>query len=98
MVRSWRNTPEIREKMFSQHVIQPEEHARWFASIQGDDSKQFFIALSQGKPVGMMSFTGIKDGAAEWGFYKSPDAPSGTGKQLLCESLVLGFEYLALAK
>ncbi|MDD1783059.1 UDP-2,4-diacetamido-2,4,6-trideoxy-beta-L-altropyranose hydrolase [Enterovibrio sp. ZSDZ35] len=96
MVRNWRNAPEIREKMFSQHVIQPEEHERWFASIQGDESKQFFIALSQGKPVGMMSFTGIKDGTAEWGFYKSPDAPAGTGKQLLYESLVLGFECLGL--
>ncbi|KKD59474.1 pseudaminic acid cytidylyltransferase [Grimontia sp. AD028] len=98
MVRGWRNDPGVREMMFTQHEISAEEHERWFAKASTDATKQFFIAHAEGTPVGMVSFTEIErqSNTAEWGFYKSPEAPSGTGFTLLFEALHLGFDKLRL--
>lgn len=98
MVRGWRNAPSIREMMFTQHEISAEEHERWFAKASIDTTKQFYIAMSEAIPVGMVSFTDIEKqtNTAEWGFYKSPEAPSGTGSAMLSEALGLGFNDLGL--
>ena len=29
---AWRNQPEVARWMYSDHVISPDEHARWFAA------------------------------------------------------------------
>ncbi|WP_188008508.1 UDP-2,4-diacetamido-2,4,6-trideoxy-beta-L-altropyranose hydrolase [Grimontia hollisae] len=98
MVRSWRNAPHVRNKMFTQHEISAEEHERWFANASSDTANQFFIAMSEDTPVGMVSFTNIErqTNTAEWGFYKSPEAPAGTGFAMLSEALSLGFKNLGL--
>ena len=35
---AWRNSEAVRPYMYSDHLISPEEHARWFAGIAGDPS------------------------------------------------------------
>ncbi|WP_394210463.1 UDP-4-amino-4,6-dideoxy-N-acetyl-beta-L-altrosamine N-acetyltransferase [Enterovibrio calviensis] len=98
MVREWRNDPAVRQFMFTQHDINAEEHRCWFTGIADDQTKRFLIALIDETPIGMVSFTHIDatSGSAEWGFYKDPGSPTGTGIHLLQAALVYGFTDLAL--
>ena len=35
-ILAWRNSPDVRAYMYTDHVISPDEHARWFAGIPDD--------------------------------------------------------------
>lgn len=80
IVLSWRNHPKVRSVMFSNHEIEPEEHATWFKNCLADASRKMVIFESDGSPRG---FTNLRIDSmshnAEWGFYVAPDAPKGTG-------------------
>jgi UDP-4-amino-4,6-dideoxy-N-acetyl-beta-L-altrosamine N-acetyltransferase len=92
IVLSWRNHPDVRRFMLSQHVISPYEHAEWFRRSSDDPRRRLYVLTSHGRPSGFASLIGVKTGGiADWGFYISPDAPRGTGSVL--GSLVLGVAF-----
>jgi UDP-4-amino-4,6-dideoxy-N-acetyl-beta-L-altrosamine N-acetyltransferase len=83
MVLSWRNHPDVRRFMFTQHEIRPDEHAAWFAKQSVDESKRLLIFECDGVPLGFASLSRLGDSDAwDWGFYLSPAAPKGTGRLL----------------
>lgn len=99
IVLHWRNHPEIREFMFTQHEISQDEHRSWFqkASISPDIKLLMFEIDSM--PLGFLTFTKkVQSSVADWGFYVSPDAPKGTGTQLGHAGLEYGFTELHLHK
>lgn len=99
LVRSWRNNPEVRRFMLTQHEISPEEHQSWFARVKQDESRCQLVAESGDLPVGYVQFSGVSlGGVADWGFYIAPQAPKGTGKAMGAAALDYGFSVLSLHK
>ncbi|MCE1115137.1 MULTISPECIES: UDP-4-amino-4,6-dideoxy-N-acetyl-beta-L-altrosamine N-acetyltransferase [Pseudomonas] len=82
-VLMWRNHPEVRRYMYTQHEITLEEHARWFAKASRDSARHLLVFECDDTPLGFVSIheTG-RGGVADWGFYASADAPQGTGRLL----------------
>jgi UDP-4-amino-4,6-dideoxy-N-acetyl-beta-L-altrosamine N-acetyltransferase len=98
-VLSWRNHPEVRRYMYTQHAISLEEHARWFARVSQDPERHLLVFEIDKSPLGFISIHPIASGGiADWGFYAAPDAPKGTGRALGQAALRYAFEAACLHK
>lgn len=99
LVLSWRNHPDVRKYMYTQHEITLEEHTAWFKSASCDDSRHLLIFEQKHIPLGFISIKEInKNGVADWGFYLSPDALKGTGQFLGRTALNYAFHSASLHK
>ena len=99
MVLAWRNHPEVRRFMFTQHEISLEEHTQWFMRAVQDNTRSLLIVQEQGSPIGYVQFSNVEPcGVADWGFYARPDAPKGTGRKLGTLALGHAFGQLELHK
>ena len=99
MVLAWRNHPEVRRFMFTQHEIDLAEHTQWFYRAVQDDTRQLLIVQELGIPIGYVQFNNVVPGGiADWGFYVRPNAEKGTGKKLGTLALDYAFERLKLHK
>lgn len=98
-VLGWRNHPEVRRYMYTQHEITLEEHSRWFERATQDRSRQLLIFEKEAVPLGFINIHQIATGGvADWGFYAAPDAPKGTGRQLGQAALQYAFKSAGLHK
>lgn len=98
-VLRWRNHPNVRCYMYTQHEIGLEEHARWFANASRDPDRHLMIFESKGVPLGFINFHRKGGGGiAEWGFYVAPDAPKGTGRALGRVALHYAFDVAGFEK
>lgn len=99
MVLSWRNHPEVRCHMYTQHEISMDEHQRWFELSSQDPRKHLLIYEVAGVPRGFINFTQTSQGGiAEWGFYVSPGTSKGSGRELGRTALQHAFGELQLHK
>ena len=99
MILAWRNNPEVRGFMLTQHEITLEEHRQWFARVKIDKNQQQLIVMDGPVPLGFVQFNPIsQDGIADWGFYTRPDAPKGSGNKLGEAALIYSFNILGLNK
>lgn len=100
-VLAWRNAPEIRQSMFSAHVISEAEHRAWFERMQRDPQARWFVHESlDGVADGVVYFSQYapEQRTAFWGFYCAPAAPKGTGTLLAIEALDHAFGPMRLHK
>ena len=98
-VLAWRNHPEVRRYMYTQHEIALEEHRAWFNRASCDSSKHLLIFEVNGSARGFVSFiVRAVPGIADWGFYIAPEAEKGTGRQLGQTALDYAFQSLHLHK
>jgi UDP-4-amino-4,6-dideoxy-N-acetyl-beta-L-altrosamine N-acetyltransferase len=99
MVLTWRNHPEVRRFMLTQHEISLREHTQWFHSALQDTTRRLLIVQENDTPIGYVQFSGVAPGAiADWGFYALPDAPKGTGLKIGTSALDHAFGQLKLHK
>lgn len=99
MVLKWRNHPDVRRYMYTQHEIGPEEHRQWFERASQDTTKHLLIFEVANTPIGFVNVTQHQQGLiADWGFYLAPDAPRGSGYQLGQAVLHFVFSELGLHK
>jgi UDP-4-amino-4,6-dideoxy-N-acetyl-beta-L-altrosamine N-acetyltransferase len=99
LVLSWRNCPEVRRYMYTQHEISIEEHARWFNRASQDPERHLLMFEIDNMPRGFINIHQIASGGiADWGFYTAPDAPKGTGQTLGRLALRYAFETAQLHK
>jgi len=77
----WRNHPDVRRFMYTQHVITLEEHLSWFEKVSQNPKQHLMLYCENQQPLAFCQFT-VYQHLAEWGFYLSPDAPAGTGTRL----------------
>lgn len=99
MVLAWRNHPDIRRCMLTQHEISLEEHRAWFERAREDSSRCLLVAEERGTPFGFVHFSGVRAaGVADWGFYAAPGAPKGAGTKLGASALDVAFRELQLHK
>lgn len=98
-VLAWRNHPEVRRYMLTQHEISLEEHSRWFAKATKDPVRHLLVYEQNAVPIGFINIHQIASGGiANWGFYASPNAPKGTGRQLGHTTLHFAFHEAGLHK
>lgn len=95
----WRNHPDVRRYMYSQHEISLEEHARWFSRVSQDPGRHLLVFEVNRTARGFLQIHQIASGGiADWGFYADPDAPKGTGRALGDAALRYAFDTLGLHK
>ena len=98
-VLAWRNHPDVRRYMYTQHEITLDEHQRWFERTLPDPTKHLLIFEVNRQPLGFVNFNETGNGGiADWGFYAAPDAPKGSGRQLGHAALSHAFTDLKLHK
>lgn len=99
LVLAWRNHPDVRRYMYTQHEISHDEHQQWFERANADPKKHLLIFVVAHQPLGFVHFTNTNSGGvADWGFYTAPDAPKGSGRQLGIAALNHAFGQLELHK
>lgn len=99
LVLAWRNHPDVRRFMYTQHEISLEEHSRWFERASADTKRHLLVFEQEGIARGFANLHEIATGGiAEWGFYVAPDAPRGTGRQLGAHALAHAFVTLGMHK
>ena len=99
LVLAWRNHPDVRRNMYTQHEITLDEHQRWFERTMPDPKKHLLIFEQNQHPLGFVNFNETGNGGiADWGFYVAPDAPKGSGRQLVRAALNHAFTRLKLHK
>ena len=59
-IRSWRNLPEIRKYMYTDHVITPEEHDAWFQRVTSDPTCKYWIIVCDAGIVGLVNLYAIR--------------------------------------
>lgn len=98
-VLAWRNHPEVRRYMLTQHEISLDEHRQWFAVAEKDATRRLLIVEEAELPLGLVHFRGVDRGSiAEWGFYAAIGATKGAGTKLGTAALNFAFHTLELHK
>ena len=99
MILAWRNHPEVRRYMFTQHEISLEEHARWFERSSRDERRRLMIFEADGVACAFVNLAQAGNGDVwDWGFYVAPGSPRGTGRRLGRASLHEAFSTLKIHK
>ena len=78
---AWRNQPEIAAWMYSDHLITPEEHARWFAGALADARRRYWVIEADGAPVGLANLYDLapEHGRCAWAYYLADPSTRGQG-------------------
>ncbi|HUO22778.1 MAG TPA: UDP-4-amino-4,6-dideoxy-N-acetyl-beta-L-altrosamine N-acetyltransferase [Caulobacteraceae bacterium] len=99
---AWRNSPDVAAYMYSDHAISPEEHARWFAGVDGDARRDYRVIEIDGAPAGLANFYDIEpaQGRAAWAYYLAEPSARGKGAGGFVEFLMIerAFGELCLTK
>lgn len=66
-----RNQENVRNNMYTNHIITEDEHIGWIARLKGADHTKFFAVFLDGKIIGGISLTAISrpNKRADWAFY-----------------------------
>lgn len=98
-VLKWRNHPDIRRFMLSQHEITPAEHRAWFDRASRDETRALLVIEEYSRPLGCVIFSGVqKNATADWSFYSAPKNPAGTGTRICAAALDFAFNELGVHK
>jgi len=94
----WRNSADVRPYMYTDHLISPEEHERWFAGLWGDETRRYWIIELDGKPVGLANLYDIdrRNQRSAWAYYLADPAVRGLGVGSYVEYWVLEYVFEAL--
>lgn len=99
---AWRNLPDIRRWMYTDHEISADEHARWLEAASRDPSRKYWIIELDGRPVGLANLADIAlaHRKATWAYYLADPAVRGRGVGAYVEYLVIEhvFSELKLGK
>lgn len=98
-ILEWRNHPDIRRYMFSQHKISEWEHLNWYEVYSMDETKDALIFEVNEVATGFMQFNSDRlNNCADWGFYMAPTAARGFGVAMGRLGLEYAFVQLGLNK
>ncbi|MEW6049509.1 MAG: UDP-4-amino-4,6-dideoxy-N-acetyl-beta-L-altrosamine N-acetyltransferase [Candidatus Zixiibacteriota bacterium] len=101
LVLHWRNQPHIRQNMYTDHTITPDEHAAWFAGVSADGSSVPQLFECEKRPLGVVNFSDFArhDERCRWGFYiGEPGARKGLGTVLGILAMEFAFGSLGMRK
>lgn len=99
LVLSWRNHPEVSKYMYTRQKITSREHQRWFERAQKSDAMHLLIFENMSEPCGFIQFCEKNNSRVfDWGFYLSPNAALGSGKELGKHALTYAFNKIGAHK
>lgn len=99
LILRWRNHPDVRGCMLSQHEISMAEHSSWFDRSAKDKTRALFIIEEAGRAIGCVIFSNVGIGStADWSFYADPDSAPGTGRKVCASALEVAFNELKVHK
>ena len=80
-ILAWRNSPDVRAYMYTDHVIPESEHARWWAGVPGDARRRYWIIEANGQPVGLANLADIDRHRRQcaWAYYLADPSVRGMG-------------------
>ena len=94
----WRNRPEVSAYMYTDHLISPEEHARWFEGAVKAPDRRYWIIEMDLDPVGLANLAGIDEARrrCEWAYYLAEPSVRGRGVGAAVEFTVIDHVFAAL--
>jgi UDP-4-amino-4,6-dideoxy-N-acetyl-beta-L-altrosamine N-acetyltransferase len=97
-IRLWRNLPQIRRCMLTDHVISPEEHAAWFERVFGNPRYRHWMIRCDEEDVGLLYLYDIDDRNRRcyWGFYVAGSSVRGKNVGMFAEYFVLQYVFQEL--
>ena len=95
VIRTWRNSPQVAQYMYTDNEISSDQQKQWFLNIQFDTTSKYWIIEYDGKKIGLASLTGISNilGSCYWAFYLGSDIPRGGGVGSKIEYNVLEYVF-----
>lgn len=77
----WRNSPNVAKFMFTDRLISPEEHERWFKKMLGDTDSRYWIIVCDNEDVGLVNVCNIDrtNSRCHWAFYVADPNVRGRG-------------------
>ena len=100
-ILNWRNSDRVRQNMYTDHLITPEEHESWFNKIHQDKSVDYKIFEYEGRSIGLVGFTQINKlhNTCYWAFYLGEvDVPTKSGAVMEFMALDYAFRELGIRK
>lgn len=87
----WRNQPDVARWMYTDHVISPAEHDRWFTAALADPSRRYWIIELDGEPVGLANLSDISraNRKCAWAYYLASPSVRGKGVGAFVEFWVI---------
>jgi UDP-4-amino-4,6-dideoxy-N-acetyl-beta-L-altrosamine N-acetyltransferase len=95
-LRTWRNHPDIRAGMYTDHQISETEHNAWFARRLADNPKLHWILTVDGQPIGLVALTGVEHGRGSMAYYIGEAEYRGKGFGAAGEYLILEKAFIDL--
>jgi UDP-4-amino-4,6-dideoxy-N-acetyl-beta-L-altrosamine N-acetyltransferase len=70
-VRDWRNLEDVRKYMYTDRVIEKDEHQKWLDGLACGAKNEFYVVYFDSLPIGAVSLNNINGEfkTAEWAFY-----------------------------
>ncbi len=99
MVRRWRNHPEVRKWMYTDHEITEEEHRNFIESLKHNRRDFYYLVYKEGKPIGVLYLNRVdfRNLNAYFGMYANPEEKIPfTGLTLGKSIIILAFEVAKL--
>lgn len=101
MVLSWRNSPRVRNAMYTDRIITLREHDEWFKQCLQKESIRNYVFCLNKLPVGVVNITNIDilNSSCSWSIYiGDTSVPKGTGYLMGRTAIKYIFEELRLDK
>ncbi len=95
-VRDWRNGDDVRKYMYTDRIIEKEEHQKWLRSLEGNAKNEFYIVYFDALPIGAVSLNNINQEfkSAEWAFYIFDESAKKKGLGSAIEMLLLDYVFI----
>jgi len=98
MIRLWRNLPQVRLNMFTDHLIGPEEHAAWFDRVFDNPLYRHWIIRCEEEDVGLLDLYDIdaRNRRCCYGFYVVGSNVRGKNVGMFAEYFALQYVFQEL--
>ena len=91
----WRNREQVAAYMYTDHVISPEEHARWFAAAMSAADREYWIIELDRQAVGLANLAAIDRAQrrCDWAYYLAETNVRGRGVGAAVEFAMIDFVF-----
>lgn len=93
---AWRNLPDVRRWMYTDHEITREEHDAWFDAMLRDTTKKYWIIQSDGAPIGSVNLVGLTQNGSScaFGIYLGVPQIRGSGAAQIALEKAIEYAFL----